>query len=138
MIPRPSRRLFRLLAIAIVAAMGCVAHRRTSSAPCTARITPPPPPPPRADGKVVIRINEMRGLPDQYPLGFVVDGRIRATLADSSEAARLDSAWAEPFLRMSEVERIDVFRGDSIPPQYTKRGLKQVYVFTTCRAREGR
>src|SRR4051794_14939448 len=103
MISQPSRRLCRILAIASVAAMGCVAHRHTSSAPCTAQITPPPPPPPRSDGKVTIYMREMRGLPDQYPLGFVVDGRVRAIFADSSEVARLDSAWSERLLNLAEV-----------------------------------
>jgi outer membrane receptor for ferrienterochelin and colicin len=81
-------------------------------------------------------MREMRGLPDQYPLGLVVDGRVRAIFADSSEVARLDSAWSERLLNLAEVERIDVFRGDSVPARYKTRGLKQVYVFSTCRARE--
>ena len=133
---QPSRRLSRILAIALVGTMGCVAHRHTSSAPCTAQLTPPPPP--RADGKVTIYMREMRGRPDQYPMGIVVDGHVRLTLADSSQAARLDSAWGESgFLRLAEVERIDVFRGDSIPARFRRRGLNQIYVFTTCRAREG-
>ena len=71
-------------------------------------------------------------------MGIVVDGRVRATLADSSQAARIDSVWGARFFRMSELERIDVFRGDSVPGPYKTRGLKQVYVFTTCHAREGR
>ena len=136
MIHHTNGRLWGTLAIATVAAMGCFGHRHTSSVPCVAQIAPPPPPPPRADGAVVIHMREMRGLPDQYPLGLVVDGRVRATFADSSEVARLDSTWSDRFLKLAEIERIDVFRGDSIPAQYKARGLKQVYVFSTCRARE--